>query len=344
MRYIDLRSDTVTTPTREMREAMYIAEVGDDVFADDPSINELEALAADILGKEDALLVTSGTQGNMVSILAHTRRGDAMIIGPGCHIADHEAGSYGMLAGVSAVFAEADRGVMRPESVAGLIRDDSELQEARTGLVCVENAHSYGNVVPLEVMADIYSAAKERGVPVHLDGARAFNAAEYLGVGVKELTRHCDSVMCCVSKGLCAPVGSVVAGDRDFVRRARKARKALGGGMRQAGFIAAAGKLALTEMPKRLHEDHENAKYLVQRLSGLPGVHADVSAVKINIIFFSVDWDDTFVASLPAKLLEKGIKIQPAMRKEFRFVTNRDVSRADCEDVIEAIGGLLAKG
>lgn len=344
MRYIDLRSDTVTMPTREMREAMYRAEVGDDVFSDDPTVNEFESFAADTLGKEAALLVTSGTQGNMVSMLAHTRRGDAVILGPGCHIADHEAGTYAMLAGVSAVFAEASDGVMRPESVAELIRDDSGLQDARTGLVCVENAHSNGNVIPLDVMAGIYKAAKEEAVPVHLDGARIFNAAAYLGAEVKDLTRHCDSVMCCLSKGLCAPVGSVVAGDREFIRRARKARKALGGGMRQAGFIAAACKLALTEMPKRLYEDHENARWLASELGSLSGVSIDISRVKINMIFFSVDWDGAFAEALPEKLLAKGIKILPPAKKEFRFVTNSGVSRDDCGAVVEAIRTLLAKG
>lgn len=341
MRYIDLRSDTVTMPTQAMRDAMYNAEVGDDVFADDPSINELEALAADILGKEDALLVTSGTQGNMVSIMAQTRRGDAVILGNGCHIAGHEAGTYAMLAGVSAVFPEDDKGIMRPESIRSLIRDDSELQEARTGLICVENAHSNGNVVPVEVMAQIYGIARENGVPVHLDGARIFNAAAFLGVGVKEITQYCDSVMCCMSKGLCAPVGSVVAGSREFVKRARKLRKALGGGMRQAGFIAEAGKLALTEMTKRLQEDHDNARYLAEKLKELQGVSLDIDSVKINMVYFKADWPKELIDTLPAKMLEKQIKILPPYCGEFRFVTNYDVSREDCDFVIDQLVNML---
>ncbi len=341
MKYIDLRSDTVTMPTQAMRDAMYRAEVGDDVFSDDPSINELEQLAAKIFGKEAALLVTSGTQGNMVSLMAHTRRGDAIILGAGCHIASHEAGSYAMLAGVSAEFAEDDNGVIRPESVRRLIRDDSALQDARTGLVCVENAHSNGNVIPIEIMAEIYKIAKEKSVPVHLDGARLFNAATYLGVDVKEMTQYCDSVMCCMSKGLCAPIGSIVAGDMAFIKRARKLRKALGGGMRQAGFIAEAGKLALTEMAKRLQIDHDNARYLAEKLQALDGVSVNIELVKINMVYFKVDWPQDFVDALPAKMLEKSIKILPMSGSEIRFVTNNDVSREDCDTVISVLLELL---
>lgn len=337
MRYIDLRSDTVTMPTQAMRDAMYKAEVGDDVFSDDPTVNELEALAARILGKEDALLVTSGTQGNIVSVMAQTRRGDAILLGRGCHIADHEAGSYAMLAGVSAIFAEDDNGVMRPESVQSLIRDDSGLQEARTGLICVENAHSNGNVVPVKVMAQIYEIAQKHGVPVHLDGARLFNAAAYLGIDVKEMTRHCDTVMCCLSKGLCAPAGSVVAGSRAFIGRARKLRKALGGGMRQAGFLAAAGKLALTDMTARLRDDHANARYLAQRLLRLPDVQLTLDDVKINMVYFKAAWPQAFADALPEKMLQKGVKILPRHGGEFRFVTNHDVTREDCDAVIDAL-------
>lgn len=342
MRYIDLRSDTVTMPTQAMRKAMFEAEVGDDVFSDDPSVNALEEFAARLLGKEDALLVASGTQGNIVSIMAQTRRGDAMILGRGCHIADHEAGTYAMLAGVSAAFAEDDNGIMRPESVSSLIRDDSGLQEARTGLICVENAHSNGNVVPHEAMARIYETAKRSGVPVHLDGARIFNAAVYLGIDVKEMTRYCDSVMCCMSKGLCAPIGSIVAGGYEFIRRARKIRKALGGGMRQAGFIAEAGKLALTDMPLRLRDDHDNARYLAESLQTLRGVRLNLDSVKINMVYFKADWPDDFINALPAKMMERQIKILPQYQGEFRFVTNNDVTREDCDIVISVISELLS--
>ncbi len=341
MRYIDLRSDTVTMPTQAMREAMFKAEVGDDVYGDDPSVNSFEALAANILGKESALLVTSGTQGNCLCVMSQTRRGDAVIMGRDCHIAGHEAGSYAMLSGVSAAFPEQENGVMDPESIKNLLRDDSELQEARTGLVCVENAHSNGNVIPLENMADIYELAKSRGVPVHLDGARIFNAAVALKADVKELTQYCDTVMCCISKGLCAPIGSVVAGSREFVARARKLRKALGGGMRQAGFIAEAGKLALTNMTGRLAQDHENALELGRMLSELPGVTVLFDRLKINMVYFTVTWPRELTDSLPDKLLKRGIKILPLFLGEFRFVTNKDVTREDCHYVINVLKELV---
>jgi threonine aldolase len=343
VRFIDLRSDTVTLPTQAMRDAMHVAEVGDDVYRDDPAVSEFEGLAADILGKEAALLVTSGTQGNIVCVMSHTRRGDAIVIGRDSHIAAHEAGSYAMLAGVSAQFPKQENGVMDPESIREMIRDDSELQEARTGLICVENAHSNGNVIPLGNMAEIYAIAKGKGIPVHFDGARAFNAAEVLGVGVKELTRHCDSVMCCASKGLCAPMGSVVAGSREFIARARKIRKALGGGMRQAGFVAEAARLALTEMPARLREDHENARELGRALSELPGVKVLGERLKINMVYFTVTWPQAFCAALPDELLKRGVKILPLFDGEFRFVTNKDVTAEDCGYVIKVLKELLAQ-
>lgn len=341
MRYVDFRSDTVTQPTQEMRDAMHHAVVGDDVFEDDPTINELEELAAKLLGKEAALFVASGTQGNAVCVMTHTQRGDAIIVGKGCHVTDHEAGAYALLSGVSPCYAAVDKsGILDPASVAELIIDDSELQVARTGLVCVENALSTGAVAPLSNLQAIYQAAHDKGVPVHLDGARLFNAAVALGIDVKEMTACCDSVMCCLSKGLCAPVGSVVAGSKEFIRKARKYRKILGGGMRQAGFLAAAGKLALTEMPKRLHEDHENAKYLAQELAKLPGIQVELERVQINMVFFTVDWDAAARAAFPVRMLERGFKVTGWFEGEFRLVTNRDVTRADCDAVVQAIGEL----
>lgn len=342
MRYIDFRSDTVTQPTQEMREAMYRAAVGDDVFEDDPTICELERLAADLLGKEAALFVPSGTQGNAISVMTHTNRGDAIIVGQGCHITDHEAGSYALLSGVSPCYVKTDSGVMDPESVRERIIDDSELQIARTGMVCIENALSNGAVAPLSNMQKIYAIAHEKGVSVHLDGARLFNAATALGVDVKELTACCDSVLCCLSKGLCAPVGSVIAGTAQFIAKARKNRKLLGGGMRQAGFLAAAGILALTEMTKRLGEDHDNARYLAGLLEELPGVQVKMERVQINMVFFSVDWSPELRSGLPAYLLERGIKITGYADGEFRMVTSHDVSRDDCATAVAEIQEFLA--
>lgn len=341
MPYIDLRSDTVTQPTPQMREAMACAPVGDDVYFDDPTINELEALAARMLGKEAALFVTSGTQGNAVAFLSHTRRGEAIIVGRGSHIADHEAGSYGMLAGVSLCFPEEDEGILRPQSVAALIRDDSEIQQATTGLICLENALSNGNVVPVDNMAEIYRIAQAQGIPVHLDGARLFNAAAYLGVNVQDMTQHCDSVMCCLSKGLCAPVGSMVAGSAAFIHKARRMRKVLGGGMRQAGILAAAGILALTDMTGRIADDHATARYLAEKLAQLPGVHVQENLLKINMVFFTVDWPESVCALFSSYMLAQHIKVFPHMDGMYRMVTNNDVSQADCDTVVAAMERFL---
>lgn len=341
MKYVDLRSDTVTQPTQAMRDAMYRAEVGDDVFCDDPTINRLEALAAEILGKEAALFVSSGTQGNELAVMTHTRRGDAVIIGRGYHIVDHEAGAYALLSAVSPCYVRDQGGVLDPEAVREALIDDSELQIARTGLVCLENALSNGRVVPAENLKAIYEIAHEKNVPVHLDGARLFNAALANGTGVKEMAKYCDSVMCCLSKGLCAPVGSILAGSREFIAKARKNRKLLGGGMRQAGFLAAAGILALTEMTGRLEEDHKNARYLAEELEKLPGVTVAWDRLQINMVFFTVDWDDALVASLPEKMLARGVKICGREGGELRFVTNKDVTREDCAGVVKALSEIL---
>lgn len=343
MRYADFRSDTVTQPTQAMREAMFRAEVGDDVYCDDPTVNRLEALAAETLGKEAALFVSSGTLGNELAVMTHTRRGDAVIMGAGCHIAAHEAGGYALLSAVSPCYVRDHCGVLDPEAVAAAIIDDSELQMARTGLVCVENALSNGCAAPADNLKAICKIAREKGVPVHLDGARLFNAAIANGCEAREMAQYCDSVMCCLSKGLCAPVGSVLAGTKAFVARARKNRKLLGGGMRQAGFLAAAGILALTEMTGRLREDHENARFLARRLAELPGVTVAVDRLQINMVFFTVDWDAAFVKALPERLLEQGFKICGMENGELRFVTNRDTTREDCEALVNTIGGFLKK-
>lgn len=337
MRYIDLRSDTVTQPTSAMREAMAAAAVDDDVFGDDPTVNDLQRLAAERLGKEAALFVPSGTQGNAVAVLANTRRGDSIIMSRICHIADHEAGSYAMLAGVSPCYVDEVDGVLLPGSVEAAIRDGSDYMEARTGLICLENALSNGNVASVENLAQLYNIAQKHSVPIHLDGARVFNAAHYLGVDVREITRYCDTVMCCLSKGLCAPVGSVVAGDAAFIGRARKWRKVLGGGMRQAGVLAAAGIVALRDMIGRIPEDHVNARYLAERLLTLPGVTLDPASVKINMIFFRADWPESVVATLPDRMLRRGIRILPPSGGMFRFVTNHGVSRKDCDTAVTAL-------
>ena len=340
MRYIDLRSDTVTRPTLAMRAAMAAAEVGDDVYGDDPTVNELEALAAETLGFEAALFVTSGTMGNQLGIMSQTRRGDEIIAGANSHIFMHEVGAAAVLSGVTVRRVDYPNCIPVPAMVEAAIRPD-DIHEPPTSLICLENALANGRLVPVETMAEIRRIADEHGLNVHLDGARVFNAAAALGVDVKEITRYADSVSCCLSKGLCAPVGAIFAGRAETVKRARKCRKLLGGGMRQAGILAAAGILALKEMPKRLSEDHANAKRLAELLSQIDGVSIDKDSVEINMVFFKLDRSAELKAALPEKMKQHGILINPEELGEFRFVTNNDVSAKDVEFVAGTFASLL---
>ena len=345
MRYIDLRSDTVTQPTQAMRDAMAAAVVGDDVFDDDPTLHELEAYAAERLGKEAAVFVTSGMQGNACALLAHTRRGDCVIIDPHSHIADHEAGSYAQLSGVSLRFPQSVNGTMDPDSVRACLTDDSDVQVAPATLVVVENAHSTGAVVSLDNMRAIYEVAHEKGVAVHLDGARLFNAAAALAVSdVRELTQYCDTVMCCLSKGLCAPVGSIVAGPKELIWRARRARRILGGGMRQAGFLAAAGLIALRDMTDRVKEDHENAAYLGALLDDIDGIQVLRDRLDIDMIFFTADWSADKAARYPAWMLEHGVKVTGCAGGEYRMVCHHDISREDCTQTAQLVRTFAAEG
>ena len=345
MRYIDLRSDTVTQPTQAMRDAMATAIVGDDVFDDDPTIHELEAYAAERLGKEAAVFVTSGMQGNACALMAHTRRGDCVIIDPHSHIAEHEAGSYGQLSGVSLRFPQSVNGTMDPDSVRACLTDDSDVQVAPATLVVVENAHSTGAVVSLDNMRAVYETAHEKGVSVHLDGARLFNAAAVLGVSdVREMTQYCDTVMCCLSKGLCAPVGSIVAGPKDLIWRARRARRILGGGLRQGGFLAAAGLIALRDMTDRLKEDHENAAHLGALLDQIDGVQVFRDRLDIDMVFFTTDWNEEKAARYPAWMLEHGVKVTGCAGGEYRMVCHHDISRADCDQTAQLVRTFAAEG
>ncbi len=335
MRYIDLRSDTVTQPTEDMRKAMANAPVGDDVYGDDPTVNELERLAAEVLGKEAALFVPSGTMGNQLCIMAQTKRGDEVIVSDESHIFVHEVGAAAVLSAVTLRQVRFENGVFNAAKMERAIREE-DIHEPPTTLLCMENALSNGRVVPLSVMEEVYAMAKRHNLRVHLDGARLFNAAVALGVDVTALTQYTDTVSCCLSKGLCAPVGSVIAGDAAFIGRARKCRKLLGGGMRQAGILAAAGILALTQMTKRLHIDHENAKYLAEQLKKIPGVTVDVDAVDINMVFLQVEREERVLEAVQRRLLESGIKINGVWDGNFRFVTSNDISRADIDTAIAA--------
>lgn len=341
MRYIDLRSDTVTMPTQEMRKAMFEAEVGDDVYGDDPTINALEKMAAEIVGKEAALFVASGTMGNQLGVMTHTTRGDEVILGENAHIAVHEVGATAVLSGVQLRTIKSDDDILYPEAVERAIRVD-DIHEPRTGLICLENALANGTVVPLDVMKGVYDVAIRHNIPVHLDGARLFNAATTLGCTAKDIAQYTDSVQFCLSKGLCAPVGSILAGTKEFISKARKNRKLLGGGMRQAGILAAAGIIALEKMTNRLAEDHENAKYLGKRLLEIPGIELNLEKIQINMVFFKLNRPDFDSNSLVPKLFEKGIKINGAEGGLFRFVTNNDVSKKDIDYVIDTMKEILS--
>lgn len=336
MKFIDLRSDTVTQPTLEMREAIYKAEVGDDVYGDDPTVRELEEYAAKVSGKEAALFVPSGTFGNQLSLLTHCKRGDEVLLGEDCHILMHEVGASSVIAGVQLRTLRSNKGEIDPEEVESKIRG-IDIHFPATGLICLENAHSNGRVIPLETMRSIHEVAKKHGIPIHLDGARLFNAACYLGVDAKDITNYCDSVMFCLSKGLCAPVGSMLAGSSKYIENARKGRKLMGGGLRQSGFLAAAGLVALRDMRERLKEDHENALFMADKLSSLPYITINKDDIHIDMIFFKIskkDWnDDKFVKFM----FDKGIKINPIENGEYRFVTNYWVDKSDIEYTVKQV-------
>ncbi|GGX86735.1 low-specificity L-threonine aldolase [Vogesella alkaliphila] len=341
MSVLDVRSDTVTQPTLAMRQAMFDSVVGDDVYGDDPTVRELETLAAGILGKEAALFVPSGNFGNQLALYTHCQRGDEVILGDDCHIVWHETGGAAVIAGVQLrTIASAD-GVLRADEVEKRIRDGEDIHWPRTGLICVENAHSNGRVIPLDAMAAVWEVAQQHGVPVHLDGARVFNAAVHLGCDVRDITRYSDTVMCCLSKGLAAPVGSILAGPAAFIARARKHRKLLGGGLRQAGVLAAPGILALTEMVARLPEDHANARYLAEQLAALPGLSVNLDDVHINMVWFRLP-ETLDSGQLMAALLDAGIKANGPEHGLMRLVTHWQIGRADIDRIVAVFAGVLA--
>ncbi|MGY0373310.1 low-specificity L-threonine aldolase [Clostridium sp. JNZ J1-5] len=342
MRYIDLRSDTVTEPTKEMRDAMYNAIVGDDVYGDDPTMVELEKYAARLVGKEAALFVPSGTFGNQLSLFTHCKRGNEVILGDDCHIVMHEVGAASVIAGVQLRTLLSNKGEIDPTEVEKRIRkEDEDLHYPGTGLICVENAHSNGRVISLENMKEIYSVAQRNNVPVHLDGARLFNAAAYLEVEPSEITQYCDSVMFCLSKGLCAPVGSILAGSKEFIDRARKKRKLMGGGLRQAGILAAAGLIALRDMREGLKEDHKNALLLGEELSKIDGIQVRQEDIHINMVFFSMKDTGCSSEKLVSGLYEKGIKINGEENGEVRFVTNHWVTKEDVIHVVNCVKNIV---
>lgn len=340
--YADFRSDTVTQPTKEMREAVLTAEVGDDLFDDDPTTKKLEALAAEMAGKEAALYVSSGTMGNQLAILSTTNPGDEIICGEYCHIMDNEAGAAPFLSGVQLRTVLNDEFTVYADDVRAKVRPNS-IHKPKNTLLCVEQATAMGNVVPIEVLKDTYEAGKEFGMHVHMDGARIFNAATALGVDIKELTKYADSVMFCLSKGLCAPLGSMLVGTKEFIAKAKQYRKMLGGGLRQNGFSACCGIVALTKMVDRLQEDHDNAKFLATELTKIDGVQCDPNKTQINMIFANIDPKRIDAQKFEEACFKENIKIvPPEPTGDIRFVTNNDTTRKDCEKLLEILKAQLA--
>ena len=333
---IDLRSDTVTQPTPAMREAMARAEVGDDVYAEDPTVNRLQAMLAERAGFEAGLFMPSGSMSNQVALAAHAGRGHEVIAPEGAHIYEYEIGALSALSGLVPRLVSAPGGVPEVAAVAAAIH--RSVHQAPTGLITLENTHNGagGTVVPLARAAAIGEVARREGLPFHLDGARAFNAAAALGVSVAEVCRPFDSVSVCLSKGLAAPVGSVLLGSKDFIRRAHRYRKMFGGGMRQAGVLAAAGIVALETMTERLTEDHRRARALAEGLARLPGVALDLPSVQTNIVYFRVADPGGFAAALAAR----GIRCN-ALGERVRLVTHYHIGDEDVQAVLVAMSEVL---
>jgi threonine aldolase len=345
-RTIDLRSDTVTQPTPAMREAMYRAEVGDDVYGEDPTVNRLEELAAELTGKEAALFVSSGTMGNAIALLTHCRRGDEIVMGARSHTYLYEVGGAARLNGSPArPVPNLPDGTLDRAVLAGSFLG-SDIHEARTGLLCLENTQNMcgGRVLSPATLRELAAPARERGLPVHMDGARLFNAAVALGLPASALAAEVDSVMFCLSKGLSAPVGSMLIGASDFIAEARRARKLLGGGMRQAGVIAAAGVVALTEMVDRLAEDHANAKRLAGELAEIPAIAIEPETVETNILFFGVrgpDGQPGDIAPLVAATARAGVLLSDGDDGRIRAVTHYGITAEDVDAAIEVIAAEL---
>lgn len=342
---IDLRSDTVTKPTEAMRQAMLTADVGDDVYGEDPTVNRLESLAAEMLGKEAAVFVSSGTMGNLISVLSHCQRGDEMILGDGAHIFLYEQGGSAALGGVQPrTIRNQPDGTLDLDEIAASIRGEND-HFPITRLVCVENTHNRcgGRPLSVEYMDAVGELAHSRGLRLHVDGARLWNAAVALDASPARLVRSADSVMVCLSKGLSAPVGSVVAGSREFIRKGRRNRKVVGGGMRQAGFIAAAGIVALSEMVERLADDHANAKRLAQGLAAIDGIDVNPGDVPTNMVYFSVAREGMKAADLSAALKDRGVLISPTSERTLRAVIHYEISGGDVDETIEAVSAVMAR-
>jgi threonine aldolase len=343
MRNVDLRSDTMTKPTPSMRRAMAEAEVGDDVFGEDPTVNRLEKMAAERMGKEAAVFVTSGTMGNLVSQLAHCGRGDELILGSRSHTFFFEQGGSAAVGSIHPrTVPNQPDGKLALEDIEAAIRVDN-VHFPQTRLIVLENTHNQCSGYPLDAayMKAVGEIARRHGLKIHVDGARIFNAAVALNVDARDLTAEADSVSFCLSKGLAAPVGSMVCGTRDFINQARRARKLLGGGMRQAGVMAAASIVALNEMVERLADDHANAKKLAQGLANIPGISVDPAHIMTNIVFIDITHSDMTAEELVNRLNEAGVRISVGGPQRLRAVTHYHISSDDIDYTLSVFAKVL---
>jgi len=338
MQMIDLRSDTVTQPTADMLHAMAAAKLGDDVFREDPSVIELERLAADLIGKAEALFVASGTMGNLVSLMTHAQPGNEVILERSSHISIGEGGGITRIAGLMPRLYDASDGTVPVERIRRLIQRSGAHFEGQTKLICLENTHNALGGVPVSVEETerLGALVAEYGLKLHIDGARLFNAAEVLGVSAADLAAPADSVMFCLSKGLCAPVGSIIAGSGDFISRARRNRRLLGGGMRQAGVLAAAGIVALRDMVHRLSEDHLAAAYLASALNSVPGIHVESVTQRTNMVYVDCRELGCPAAELARLLSAKDVRLLALGVHRLRMVTHYGISAADADRVCQA--------
>lgn len=343
MRTVDLRSDTITQPTSNMRQAMAAAEVGDDVFREDPTINRLEEMAAERLGKEAALFVASGTMGNIVSLLTHCGRGDEIILGDESHIFFSEQGGSAALGGIHhRTVPNQPDGTMVLADIEGAIRPDN-IHFPRTRLIALENTHNRcnGSYLDVDYMRSVGSLARRHGLKIHVDGARIFNAAVAQGIPASSLVSDADSISFCLSKGLAAPVGSVICGTSGFIDEARRIRKVLGGGMRQAGILAAAGIVSLTEMVDRLADDHANARKLAVGLAAIDGISIQPELIKSNIVFFKITKKGLTPQELTQRLSARGVRVGPKEPDQIRAVTNYHVSSGDIDFALEVFAEIF---
>lgn len=340
---IDLRSDTVSQPTQEMREAMYNAVVGDDIMGEDPTVRELEILAAETLGKEDGVFVSSGTMANQIAVMTFTNRGEEVIVGDTSHIFNLEVGGLAALSQVQTRPISISNGIYDIELMEDLIQEEG-IQKAKTGLICIENTNNLnaGMVVPIENINEVCELGRKYNIPVYMDGARIFNAAIASDIAVKEIVKNVDAVMFALTKGLAAPFGAVLLGDREFIKRARRFKQRIGGGYRQAGFLAAPGIVALRTMMPQISIDHNNAKLLGRGLSKIEGLKVDTTRIHTNIVTGSVEMLPITIEAFLIKLLDEGVKAKRISKTSFRMVTHWGIDESHIQYVVETIKDIVA--